>query len=321
MDYSRSKKTGNRPLLTASIVAVFALLLLSACTSVPMQYKQLELTEYQAIELHDTPFFPQDEFQCGPAALATVLQVSGVTAANPDGLREQIYLPERQGSLQTELLAATRRADRIPYVLDPHINALLTELYAGNPVLVLQNLALARRPQWHYAVVIGFEPETGTVILRSGTNEREELSLRYFEYTWRHSDYWAMVVAPEGITPATAEPLRYFAAVAALEQQQRWQVAETGYTAAALTWPEDATSAMGLGNIAYQQQRFADAEEYYYRATELEPKQPAGFFNLAWALLRQDKQEEALLAAHVAQELAPDHATYGEAVARIERAQ
>ena len=302
-------------------MAVFSFLLLSACTSMPMQHEQLELSDYQAIELRDTPFFPQDEFQCGPAALATVLQVSGVSSADPDGLREQIYIPDRRGSLQAELLAATRRADRIPYVLEPQFDALLTELYAGNPVLVLQNLALARWPQWHYAVVIGFNPETATVILRSGTNEREELSLRYFEYTWRLSDYWAMVVAPDGITPATAEPLRYFAAVAAVEQQQRWQAAKKGYTAAAITWPHDATSAMGLGNIAYQQQQFALAEEHYYRATELEPEQPAAFFNLAWALWRQNKYAEALLAAEYAQGLAPEHSLYGNAVERLQQAQ
>lgn len=315
------RNNGNRPWLKAGFVAVFAFLLLSACSSVPMQYQQLALNEYQAIELRDTPFFPQDDFQCGPAALATVLQVSGVESANPDVLREQIYLPERQGSLQTELLAASRRADRIPYVLEPDLYALLSELYAGNPVLVLQNLALPRWPQWHYAVVIGFNPETATVILRSGTNEREELSLRYFERTWRLADYWAIVVAPNGITPATAEPLRFFAAVAAIEQQQRWQTAKEGYQAAAITWPNDATSAMGLGNIAYQQQQFAAAEEHYYHATTLEPQQPAAFFNLAWALWRQNKPAEALLAAEYAQQLAPEHAVYGNAVQRLRQSE
>jgi len=29
-------------------------------------------------ELREVPFFPQEEFQCGPAALATVLAASGV---------------------------------------------------------------------------------------------------------------------------------------------------------------------------------------------------------------------------------------------------
>ncbi len=285
-----------------------------------MQHTDLPLHEYQPVELRDTPFFPQEDYQCGPAALATVLKVSGVDSAHPDTLREQIYIPDRQGSLQAELIAASRRAERIPYVLDTEFSALLRELYAGNPVLVLQNLALARWPQWHYAVVVGFKPDSETIILRSGTNKREEMSLRAFERTWQLADYWAMVVAPNGLTPATAEPLRYFAAVATMEQQQRWQTALAGYEAAEQRWPNDATSAFGMGNIAYQQQNYGLAEEHYYRASELDPQEAAIFYNLAWALFRQGKVAEAQLSAAAAERLAPEHSVYGKAVSTLEAA-
>ncbi|WP_050795178.1 PA2778 family cysteine peptidase [Idiomarina sp. A28L] len=311
----------NRPQLRTAVVAVFSFLFLVACASAPMQHTELALADYQPIELRDTPFFPQEDYQCGPAALATILQVSGVDSADPDTLREQIYIPDRQGSLQTELIAASRRAERIPYVLEPQFSALLAELYAGNPVLVLQNLALARWPQWHYAVVVGFQPDTQTIVLRSGINEREEMSLRAFERTWRLADYWALVVAPNGLTPVTAKPLRYFAAVAAMEQQQRWQAALAGYAAAEQRWPEDATSALGMGNIAYQQRNFSLAEEHYYRASELDPYEPAIFYNLAWALFRQGKVEEARLSAATAASLAPEHSVYGKAVGALEQAQ
>ncbi|MGA0033840.1 MAG: hypothetical protein ACO3HA_10980, partial [Burkholderiales bacterium] len=55
-------------------------------------------------ELAAAPFFPQEEYQCGPAALATVLAYSGA-AATPEVLVPQVYLPGREGSLQTEMLA------------------------------------------------------------------------------------------------------------------------------------------------------------------------------------------------------------------------
>ena len=42
------------------------------------------------LELRDTPFFPQEEYQCGPAALATVLAASGV-AVSPDDLTGKVY--------------------------------------------------------------------------------------------------------------------------------------------------------------------------------------------------------------------------------------
>ena len=65
-----------------------------------------QLTE--AVELSDTPFFPQEEYQCGPAALATVLNAAGVGLA-PNDLVDQVYLSTQHGSLQVELLAATRK--------------------------------------------------------------------------------------------------------------------------------------------------------------------------------------------------------------------
>ncbi|MCC5827095.1 PA2778 family cysteine peptidase [Alkalimonas sp.] len=304
------------------LLALLLCFLLPACSSLSTnyQYQQLSSAELSAIELSDTPFFPQQQYHCGPAALATVLQVSGVQAANPDSLAEQVYLPDRQGSLQAELLAASRRAERIPYVLAPQLTDLLAELDAGHPVLVLQNLGLARWPRWHYAVVIGFDPNKQQLLLRSGSRYRQSMSLRQFERSWQLADYWAMVVPAPGQLPATAEPLRYLQAVAAVEQQQRWLLAAEGYHAAERRWPEQATSAFGLGNIAYQQQDFAAAKAHYYRATELAPAEAAYYFNLSWALLRLGQAAEALKIAAITAQLAPDHPRYGKAIQLLEQA-
>lgn len=304
-------------------VVLFGALFLTACVNSPLQYETLMTTDHpyqKPVELGETPFFPQEDYQCGPAALATVLQVSGVDSADPEQLTAQVYLPERRGSLQAELLAATRRADRIPYVLAPSLDDLLTELYGGNPVLVLQNLAHPRWPVWHYAVVIGYDPLQDEVILRSGTIERETMTLHRFERTWQLADYWALVVTPPGDIPLTAKPLDYFAAIAPLEQQQRFEAATASYQAAAQRWPDEATSHLALGNIAYQQTRYHDAELYYYDAIERAPEQAATYYNLAWALLRQDKHESALQAAAQAAELAPEHPRYKDAPATLQQA-
>lgn len=306
------------------LVIILGVLLLSACAGrAPLQYQSAlqASSAYQSpVELTETPFYPQEAYQCGPAALATVLQVSGVAEADPDILADQVYLPERRGSLQMELLGATRRADRIPYIIEPQFEALLAELHAGNPVLVLQNLGLERWPVWHYAVVIGVDPSNENIILRSGTTEREITGFQRFERSWQMAGYWGIVVTEPGSIPASASPLRYFEAVAPLEQQQRYIAAQQAYKAAADRWPEDATSYIGLGNIAYQQQQFSNAESFYYQATELAPDYAPLYFNLAWALLRQGKTESALKAAQHSQNLAPDDPRFANAVSRIQSA-
>src|SRR6267143_388496 len=119
----------------------------------------------ERVELTQVPFFPQSEYQCGPAALATALASFGVKVT-PEDLVPQVYLPERKGSLQIEMMAAARRHGMVSYQLAPRFEDVLRELSAGNPVIVLQNLGFGGG--WHYAVAVGYDYSYGDLILRSG---------------------------------------------------------------------------------------------------------------------------------------------------------
>ena len=309
------------PAFLPRLLAGFAVVVLAGCAGPPLQYPGViedSATAPSRVELAEVPFHPQEAYQCGPAALATVLEFSAVEGADPDTLKDQVYLPERRGSLQAELLGAARRAGRIPYTLEPELEHLLAEVRAGHPVLVLQNLALPALPRWHYAVVVGYDLEEQRVFLRSGTTKREVLSLRRFERTWQMADYWAVVVPEPGRLPATAEEHRYLAAVAAVESQQRSAVAADGYRAADARWPDNPASRLGLGNIAYRQGAHEEAAEHYRAAVARAPELAAAHYNLAWALARQQNADAALAAAAEARRLAPDHPRYGEAVRTLQ---
>ncbi len=176
------------------------------------------------VELSETPFFPQDDYQCGPAALATVLTESGITTT-PTELVPKVYLPGRKGSFQLELIAAARSYDRLAYVIEPVLPNLLAELAAGRPVLVMQNLGLASWPVWHFAVVIGYDIETDRVVLRSGTRERLVQKTSRFVRSWDLAGRWAMVLLAPGATPAVPDANRYLTAAAGLEATGRLEAA------------------------------------------------------------------------------------------------
>ena len=72
----------------------------------------------------------------------------------------QVYLPERKGSLQVEMLAAARRHGMVSYQLAPRFEDMMREIAAGTPVVVLQNLGVFSSG-WHYAVAIGYDYQTG----------------------------------------------------------------------------------------------------------------------------------------------------------------
>ena len=156
------------------------------------------------VELAGTPFFAQTDYHCGPAALATVLAASGKPVL-PDLLGEQIFLPARTGTLQLEMIAGARRQGVVATRLPGTLEALLRELQAGQPVVVLLNLGLSWYPLWHYAVAIGYDLPRSEMLLRSGTTERAVLPMNTFEHTWVRAGSWAFVALPPDRWPATAE--------------------------------------------------------------------------------------------------------------------
>ncbi len=248
------------------------------------------------IELTSVAFFPQEDHQCGPAALATVLNAVGARVT-PEALVAQVYLPARQGSLQIELLAATRRHARVPYVLDPQLDAVLREVAAGHAVLVLQNLGFSWLPVWHYAVVVGFDLPQRELILRSGREPRLRMDFAGFERSWALAQYWALVVTPPESLPATADATRYLSAVAQLETQQQFTTAVPAYTAALQRWPANVPARFGLGNSHYGLGQFAQAEQVYRELLAQQPMLGAAWNNLAMSLLAQQRWDEAQEAA------------------------
>jgi hypothetical protein len=272
----------------------------------------------QPVELTQVPFFPQEEYQCGPAALATVLNAAG-DFVTPQELAPEVYLPSRKGSLQLELIGAARRAGRIPYVLRPQLESVFAEVDSGNPVLVLQNLSFWWYPRWHYAVVVGFDLPGDRIVLRSGREKRHVIPIEVFERTWRRSGYWAMVVLPPDRLPFTAEEIPYLQSVAALERLSLWQTTATAYTTALARWPKSLGAWMGLGNSRYALGDIGGAEQAFRQATQDHPDAAVAFNNLAQMLAEEDRLEEALAAARRAVELGgPQAQTFRETLQQIE---
>lgn len=272
-----------------------------ACASLPVpRVDDSSLTAH--VELTSVAFFPQEDHQCGPAALATVLNAAGAVVTLEE-LVAQVYLPARQGSLQLELLAATRRHARVPYVLAPQLDTVLHEVAAGHPVLVLQNLGLSWLPVWHYAVVVGFDLAPRELILRSGREPRALLGFAEFERSWALAQHWALVITPLEQLPVTADETRYLDAVADLEAHHQFAAAASAYTAALARWPGSVAARFGLGNSRYGLGQFTQAEQAYRELLAQHPTLGVVWNNLAMSLIAQRRWDDARDAVRHALEL------------------
>lgn len=298
---------------------VFFLLLLGACAGTP-QTKQLSSQPPSGmpthIELSGVAFFPQEQYQCGPAALATVLTAED-KAVTPEQLVDKVYIPERKGSLQIEMVATARSYDLLAYKLAPELTDILREVASGRPVLVFQNLALEWVPQWHYAVVVGFNLNSQHLILRSGTTKRHLIPFSTFERTWQRGQHWAYVVTAPDEVPVTADVLPYSRSASDLMQSGHQQAALTAFQTASQRWPGKALPQMMLGNAYYTLADYQAARLAFSRAVEIEPDNAQAWNNLAYALTASQCRVGAIKAIGCAVRLAPEDQNLSDSLREI----
>jgi tetratricopeptide (TPR) repeat protein len=294
----------------AAAIATLAVALAGCALSPPLA-DGLPESAPQKIELDSTPFFPQEDYQCGPAALATLLTASGVEVA-PDALTPEVFLPERRGSLSLELIGAARRHGRLPYVLETTADEMVAELEAGRPVLVLQNLGVSQLPRWHYAVLVGYDSDRNVAVLRSGRERRLEMKWQRFAGSWHRGGRFAMTTLRPGEIPDHAPPDRFIAAVAGLEVAGQRRVAAEAYDAAIARWPREPHAWLGRGNVAYARGDRAAAADAWSRAITLDPSNAAARNNLAELLLEAGCLDESRRQVERASALAAGTSLEGE---------
>ena len=229
-----------------------------------------------------------------------VFNAAGVSSATVESVTPLVYLPGRQGSLQAEMLGATRRTGLVAYTLAPQLEDVLREVAAGTPVVVLLNLALKLVPVWHYAVIVGYDLEKREVIVRSAKRARDEWSFGFLEFFWQESGYWSMLALAPGRVPATAREADFATAVAALEQAGRRVEARESYRALLARWPDNLVGLIGLGNVEYMLKDMAASERAFRRASEAHPQSDIALNNLAHVLALLGRLADAESAARTA---------------------
>jgi tetratricopeptide (TPR) repeat protein len=285
---------------------LFACLLLQACASIPLNDAAHSLPPQRQL---DVPFIAQQEYYCGPAALAEIAQFWGLTV-DQQSLAKQLFIPGKKGSLAIEMQAAGRQLGLLPYPLSKNLSAILSEVNAGNPVLVFQNLGFSWWPQWHYAVVVGYDLSEEVLILHSGSRQDYQLPFRTFMATWGRTNYWARVLTDSSRLPDTAKPAQYIASANEFEQLGDLDRAMSFYTLAAEQWPNSKPVLTALANAALTQGDARLAVELFEKILQSHPDDPALWNNYAFALLKESCHDKALAAITKAVSLAEDKTPY-----------
>jgi tetratricopeptide (TPR) repeat protein len=199
-----------------------------------------------------------------------------------DQVTPQVFTPGMKGSFQVDMISAARRNKTMAIPIEGLEN-LLKEIEAGHPVVVFENLALKWIPQWHYAIVFGYDLDKQTVAMHSGPEANKQWDIRKFERSWKLGDYWALVVLPPGELSVVADELTHSRAAAALEELKLIPEAQKAYASILKKWPESLAANIGAANIAYANAEYGHAVEFLSNATKAHPTSAVAWHNLAFA--------------------------------------
>lgn len=287
---------------------LFLLLLVAACQS-PPQSQQL-LAEPPAISrqtlLDNVPFYPQHEYFCGPTTLSEVAAYYG-EEHSADSIASLTFTPQLQGSLQIEMAAASRQLGFVAYEQRGSLSQLLQLIAEEIPVIVLQNNGLSWLPQWHYAVVIGYDLDRREIILHSGLTAKYRLPLATFERTWQRANYWLLAMLPPERTSALLDPFLYTKACQDLLHTRQTAAGVKALISATKQWPDYWLPYFLLGNHFFAHAP-AEAATWFAQGLPLARQQPAYLNNYALLLSELGCKAQALDLIQAARQLAPDDA-------------
>lgn len=267
--------------IKVSLVFVLTFLLLG-CVTPAKQTEALLLKPGSLPTFHEirtVEFIDQAAGYCGPATLTMAMRWAGQTISIDD-VALQVYTPGMKGSLQSDLISASRRHGLMAIPVH-NLSALLTEVAAGHPVIIFENLSLSWAPQWHYALVLGYDLKKQEIIMHSGHDAFYHWNMKKFERSWMLGDYWGLVVLPAGELSVSADELANVTAAVGLEQAQKYKEADKSYRKILEKWPNSLVTLIGLANLAHKKGRRNEALNLLRRAIKYHPDSTAAQHNLA----------------------------------------
>lgn len=213
-------------------------MLLGGCQT-PLQTQKLLTAPPEIAHQHlirNMPFYPQQDYFCGPTTLSEVAGFYGLKHS-PDNIATNTFVPGLKGSLQVEMLATSRQLGLVAYAQSGTMDQLLTLVAENIPVIVLQNNAVSMFPQWHYAVVTGYDLEQAEIILNTGVTEAHRLNFSTFERTWQRGNYWMLAMLPTDKTSPHLDPFIYARACQDLLNTNQAEAGVAALISATKQWP------------------------------------------------------------------------------------
>lgn len=192
------------PRLTAAGVFLFSgvllvLALCAGCSVVPAGHDKI-VSGYMAEKipplyyLQEVPFYPGDDFQCGPSVLAGALNFIGYDV-KPEDISKEIYIGGVRGTLNIDMVSYAQRFEGVSVSeFRGDIASLKENLLSGHPLIVFVDLGIWSIRKGHYMLVVGYDDSREGVVVYSGAEKDKFISYGDFLRIWKRGGYWTLLI-------------------------------------------------------------------------------------------------------------------------------
>ena len=146
-----------------------------------------------AVRIDKVPFYPQDEYQCGPASLAGVMNYWKVPVT-PDEIAREIFSRTARGTLTIDMVFYAERKGLTARQYRGSWNDLRKKVTDGYPLVVLVDEGFSLYQANHYMVVTGFDDRG--VIVNSGPTKQGVVETDAFVRRWERAGFWTLWIYP-----------------------------------------------------------------------------------------------------------------------------
>ncbi len=174
--------------MPAYLFSVLLLLSLQACAAIGRG--TMPESRHNGI-ISAVPFYAQEAYQCGPAALAGVISYWQIEV-EPDDVAKEVYSRSAKGTLNIDMVIYAQHKGLVADQYAGCMKDLKKNIDSGYPLIVLVDYGFWVYQLNHFMVVIGHD-EDG-VIVNSGQDKGKFIPEADFMKSWEKTAFWTLLI-------------------------------------------------------------------------------------------------------------------------------